>query len=146
VTYQYSLAPLSCAGSLQYIGGRFNAGVELDPNTLNPWPALYIAEDVETALREKFQLKAGELSNGLTRCELALESGGSHSTLFVHGRVMGVFDMTAVEYLEPVARELRRVAMPAEARAIRKRLHIPPSKLTMITSAKCQDPRDCSPA
>jgi hypothetical protein len=56
VTYQFSDAPLSCAGSLQYIGGRFNAGAELDANTLNPWPALYLAEDFETAFREKYQL------------------------------------------------------------------------------------------
>jgi hypothetical protein len=56
VTYRYSLAPLSCAGSLQYIGGRFNAGTELDPQTLAAWPALYLAADFETAFREKFQL------------------------------------------------------------------------------------------
>ena len=30
VTYQYSLEPLTCAGSLQALGGRFNAGCELD--------------------------------------------------------------------------------------------------------------------
>ena len=43
VTYQYSLEPLTCAGSLQALGGRFNAGYELDANTMRPWPALYFA-------------------------------------------------------------------------------------------------------
>ena len=75
VTYQYSLEPLSSAGSLKNIGGRFNAGVELDANTLNPWPALYLAEDYETAFREKFQMPHGELTEGLTPQELALEHG-----------------------------------------------------------------------
>jgi hypothetical protein len=56
VAYQYSFQPLSCAGSLQSVGGRFNAGFELDDNTLNPWPALYVAEDFETSYREMFQL------------------------------------------------------------------------------------------
>ena len=39
LTYQYCLEPLSCAGSLWDIGGRFNAGAELDDGTLKPWPA-----------------------------------------------------------------------------------------------------------
>ncbi len=56
VSYQYSIEPLSAAGSLHAYGGRFNPGVDLDPGTLNPWPALYIGEDTETALREKFQM------------------------------------------------------------------------------------------
>ena len=56
VTYQYSLEPLSYAGDLRDIGGRFKAGAELENGTLKPRPALYIAENLETAFREKFQL------------------------------------------------------------------------------------------
>ena len=90
VTYQYSLEPLSCAGSLQAIGGRFNAGHELDDNTLNPWPALYLAEDFETAFREKFQLSSTDLTAGLSPNELALEHAVSHSDLpRFHGRFKG---------------------------------------------------------
>ena len=61
VTYQYSLEPLTCAGSLQALGGRFNAGYELDVNTMRPWPALYLAQNFETAFREKFQLTSDDL-------------------------------------------------------------------------------------
>ena len=83
VTYQYSLQPLSCAGSLQSVGGRFNAGFELDGNTLNPWPALYLAEDFETAYREKFQLASTDLTDGLKPDELALEHAVGHTTIFL---------------------------------------------------------------
>jgi RES domain-containing protein len=62
VNYQFSHTPLSCAGSLKYIGGRYNAGVELEPNTLAAWPTLYIAENYETAFREAFQLCQQQLN------------------------------------------------------------------------------------
>lgn len=79
ITFRYSNVPLSCAGSLQYIGGRFNAGAELEPGTLAPWPALYLAENFETAFREKFQLKHDEKVDGLTPREMALEGAESHT-------------------------------------------------------------------
>jgi hypothetical protein len=49
VDYRYSLAPLSVAGSLK-VGGRFNIGEDLEPATFTPFPALYVAENFETAL------------------------------------------------------------------------------------------------
>jgi hypothetical protein len=45
VSYRYSLQPLSSAGSMLKMGGRFNPGAELDPGTMAPFPALYIAAD-----------------------------------------------------------------------------------------------------
>ena len=65
VTYQFSMNPLSAAGSLHDIGGRFNAGIDLDSQTLDPWPALYLAEDYETAFREKFQIASDATESGL---------------------------------------------------------------------------------
>jgi hypothetical protein len=90
VDYRFSLTPLSSAGSLLEYGGRFNAGIDLNPGTLNPWPALYLAEDYETAYREKFQIKSNDLTNGLKPEELALEHGKSHTTVFLSGRLDGV--------------------------------------------------------
>ena len=87
VTYQYSLQPLSAAGSLQAVGQRFNAGFELDTGTLSPWPALYLAQNFETAFREKFQLASDVVADGLTPQELALEHDVSHSTVFVRGHM-----------------------------------------------------------
>lgn len=136
VTYQYSFEPLSCAGSLKSIGGRFNAGAELDANTLNPWPALYLAEDYETAFREKFQLASGELTDGLTPQELALEHGVSHTMLFVKGHLSRVFDMTKIESLVPVAKVLGRIKMPARAKQIRTKLKIPNNGALMVQTGK----------
>jgi RES domain len=136
VTYQYSLEPLSSAGSLKNIGGRFNAGVELDANTLNPWPALYLAEDYETAFREKFQIPHGELTNGLTPQELALEYGVSHTTVFVKGHLSRVFDMTKFESLIPIAKVLGRIKMPERAKQIRTKLKMPINGAVMVKTGK----------
>lgn len=136
VTYQYSLAPLSCAGSLQYIGGRFNPGYELDPGTLNPWPALYLAEDFETAFREKFQMARSETVDGLTPEELALEHGVSHATVFVRGHLHRVFDMTLATSLEPIAAVFRKIKMPARARQLKTKLAIPPGAVAMVQTGK----------
>lgn len=132
VTYQYSLEPLSCAGSLRDIGGRFNAGAELDDGTLRSWPALYIAENLETAFREKFQLAQTGSVDGLTPQELALEHGVSHTIVFVKGRMHNIFDMTTSRSLDAVAQVLRRIKMPQRTRQIKLKLAIPTGALTMI--------------
>lgn len=136
VTYQYSLEPLSCAGSLLNVGGRFNVGIELDANTLDPWPALYLAQDYETAFREKFQLAQDETAIGLTPQELALEQGVSHASLFVTGRLNRVFDMTSHQSMGGVAQVLRKIAMPLRARIIGKNLGFATNALSMARSVK----------
>lgn len=136
VTYQYSLEPLSCAGSLQQIGGRFNAGAELDSGTLNPWPALYLAEDYETAYREKFQLAQSERVNGLTPQELALGPDLSHTAVFVQGCMHRVFDMTTPQSLDAVAKVFRRIKMPLRAQQLKKQLGIASNGLTMIQTGQ----------
>lgn len=136
VTYQYSLQPLSCAGSLQSVGGRFNAGFELDDNTLNPWPAFYVAENFETAYREKFQLASADLSDGLKPDELALEHAVGHTTIYVNGRVENVFDMTSFATLISVGKIFREVKIPKEASQLAKRLKISDSKKIMIQNGQ----------
>lgn len=136
VTYQYSTEPLSTAGSLHAYGGRFNPGVDLDPGTLDPWPALYIAEDTETALREKFQMTASEKSDGLTRDELALTGFTSYAAVAVSGALHRVFDMTTSVNLKAVAKVLARIKMPSSARAIQRRLNIKNTDLRMLTTGQ----------
>ena len=115
VTYRYSLAPLSCAGSLLYIGGRFSAGTELDPQTLAAWPALYLAADFETAFREKFQLSSDSLLQGLTPADMALGEGASLAAVRVNGQLVRAFDMTHADSLNAVSGVFRRIAMPTRA-------------------------------
>ncbi|MBP8019627.1 MAG: RES family NAD+ phosphorylase [Hylemonella sp.] len=136
VTYQYSLQPLSCAGSLQSVGGRFNAGFELDDNTLNPWPALYMAEDFETAYREKFQLTSTDLTDGLKPDELALEHAVGITTIFLNGRMENVFDMTSFVTLNSVGRIFRDVKMPKEAAQLAKKLKIRDSNKVMVQNGQ----------
>ncbi len=136
VTYQYSLQPLSCAGSLQSVGGRFNAGFELDDNTLNPWPALYLAENFETAYREKFQLASTDLTDGLKPEELALEHAVSHTTIHLNGRIENVFDMMSFVTLNSVGRIFREVKIPKEASQLAKKLKISDSSKIMIQNGQ----------
>ena len=136
VTFQYSLEPLTCAGSLQSLGGRFNAGCELDANTLRPWPALYIAQNFETAYREKFQLSSQEGVDGLTPEELSLEGAVSHSTVFVNGHLDRVFDMTSFTALISVAKVLGKIKFPSEAAPLVKKLKFDTSAYLMIKTGQ----------
>ena len=136
VTYQYSMEPLAAAGSLHGFGGRFNAGADLDQGTLSPWPSLYIAEDYETAFREKFQMPSTGKVDGLSPQELALVHSISHTTLFVNGDLMGVFDMTSPSALDRVAKVFGRIKMPASARDLRKKLRISPNALWMVSTGR----------
>ena len=136
VDYQFTNMPLSSAGSLTGYGARFNAGMDLDPGTLNPWPALYIAEDYETAYREKFQLKSSQAIDGLKPEELALEHGRSHTTVLLQGRIERVFDMTLPRHLEAVAKVLKKIKLPERAKTLKKKLRMKPGDLSMIQSGR----------
>jgi RES domain len=136
VSYQYSFEPLSAAGSLHAYGGRFNPGVDLDPGTLNPWPALYIGEDTETSLREKFQMAANDKSGGLSPEELALTGSISYTALTMNGHLHRVFDVTTRVTLKAIAKVLGRIRMPQGARAIKKRLRIKDNDVRMITTSQ----------
>lgn len=136
VDYQYTNMPLSSAGSLTGFGGRFNAGMDLDPGTLKPWPALYLAEDYETAYREKFQLKSSQTVDGLKPEELALQNGRSHSTVLLQGRIDRAFDMKVPRNLDAVAHVLRKIKMPERAKGLKKKLRLKPTDISMIQSGQ----------
>lgn len=136
VTYRFGLAPLSCAGSLQYVGGRFNAGIDLDGQPLQAWPALYLAEDFETAFREKYQRGTGELSGGLKATELALEQGASMSGVMIRGRLERVYELADPNALAGVMAILARIPMPPRARQLRRKLGISERELRMIRTPK----------
>lgn len=136
VTYRYSTEPLSSAGSLMGMGGRFNPGQDLDSGTLAAFPALYLAEDHETAFREKFQIASADRVEGLTPQELALAHTTSHATVFVNGSLLRVFDMTSPARLDAVAKILGRIKMPQRARVLRKRLRVETRQLRMITTGR----------
>ena len=131
VDYQWTLHPLSAAGSLTSIGGRFNAGTEIDSQIFSPWPSLYLASDHATAYREKFQIDAGQMVEGLSPEELALTPGKSHTTVVLNGNLSRVFPMTPTT-LGPVARILGKIKMPDRAERIKKKLKFNPNDLRMM--------------
>lgn len=115
------------------IGARFSAGTDLDENTLAPWPTLYIAQDHETAFREKYQLPSTDKLEGLTAEELALQPVGSHSTLRVRGKLHRVFDLTKASHLAATAKVLGRIKMPQRAQMLKKKLNA--SRVRMVCTA-----------
>lgn len=135
VDYKWTLHPLSAAGSLTFIGGRYNAGIETDGSGLQPWPALYVAEDYATAFREKFQIEHGAIREGLSAEELSLNGGNSHTTVVLSGNLSGVFNFTPAN-LTPVAAELAKMKMPERAERIKRKLKIKPDDLRMLRSGK----------
>ena len=93
VNYSYSLSPLSSAGSITNIGGRFNFGKEINPIQYAPFNGLYIAEDVETAWREKFGVTKNGKSEGLEGAEFALAEKQSITVLSLKGKIYNLFDL-----------------------------------------------------
>ena len=89
--YKYSMEPLSAAGSL-IRGGRFNIGRDLDPGQFPPYPALYIAENEETAYAEKFSIDKSQKRDGLSGHELALRKPTSYTSVKVSGALNNLFD------------------------------------------------------
>lgn len=123
VSYQFTNSPLSAEGSLRGFGGRFNQGRDLDGlGTHRSWPALYLAEDHDTAFYEKYQLRAADRVAGLSAEDFALTPGGSHSAVRLRGRLSAVFRLTSPDDLEAVTRVLRQVKLPPRVRELERRL------------------------
>ena len=98
VKYKYSLHPLSTVGSLSYVGGRFNAGADVNVNVPSH-PALYIASDKDTALQETLGQQDGQHS-GLTPQELALTNPQSQTIVSVSGQLDKIFDLRSASHLK----------------------------------------------
>lgn len=135
VPWRYTNDPLLAAGSLKNYGGRFNIGADVDHSIHTRWPALYIAENQETAYREKFGLNKNEHFDGLSASELALTTDGSYSAIRLDGHLELVFDLAQKGALDPFCTVLRKMTLPAEARQLCKRLKLTGPPVGMIRSA-----------
>ena len=123
VDYRYCLMPLSPAGSLRGIGARFNIGADLRASGFNPWPALYLAENFETAFREKFQIAADATISGLTPAELALQLPGGFTVMSIRGRLDSVLDLGDAQAIKPFCDEIARFTMPRKVRELARLLN-----------------------
>jgi hypothetical protein len=129
LAYKYSTSPLSCAGSLKWVGGRFNYGVDIDSSRFAPFPALYLAEDAETALREMHGLQRGTTRGGLTAFELSLLSKSGVAWVTVEGHVHNIFDLTSPANLRKVAAVLSKFTLSRSVRAAEDRMGAVPLRL-----------------
>ncbi|MGH8051052.1 MAG: RES family NAD+ phosphorylase [Arenimonas sp.] len=139
VPHRYSLIPLSAAGSLFSVGGRFNIGRDIPTDVRAPWPALYLASDPETALREKYGLSRNGSIGGLTREELALMPRQSHTTVVLNGHIEQAFDLTDLRALVPFCKVLAKFKMPHGVDNAMRRLRIDRRKVRLVrTPAQLQ--------
>lgn len=129
VAYKYSDVPLSCIGSLKWVGGRFNYGVDIDSSRFAPFPALYLAQDFETGLREMHGLVRENDRAGLTANELALCSETGVSWVRVEGTVCNVFDSTRLANLRALTDVFATFKISRTVRDIETRLRAVPLRL-----------------
>ncbi|MBS0378112.1 MAG: RES domain-containing protein [Proteobacteria bacterium] len=129
IDYKYSERPLSCLGSLSWVGGRFNYGIDIDSSRYTPFPALYLAEDLETALREKNGLLRESGRAGLTADELALCSKASVTWLAVRGNINNVFDLTNPRNVKPFVDVLASFRLSNNVRSEEAKLSLVPLRL-----------------
>lgn len=121
VDLRYSLFPLSAAGSVKH-GGRFNIGADLDESKFPPFPALYMAEDYDTAYGEKF----GKTSGLLEPHELKLRTPGSFLYTKLNGQIENLFDLRDPASVEPLTKIVKSFRLTTELRQLAKELHIRP--------------------
>jgi hypothetical protein len=133
MAYRYSATPLSCVGSLKWVGGRFNYGVDIDKTRFAPFPALYLAEDMETGLREMQGLTRETTRAGLSANELNLCSERGVAWVALSGKVSNIFDLTHPGSLAGLVRVLSKFRLSKRVRDVEKKLGAHPLKL--VTSA-----------
>lgn len=125
VTYKYSNQPLSSQGSIvNDPGGRFNIG-DIERITFPRFPALYRAENFETAYREKFQLKSSSLINGLTADELSLSKPEGFTNLVFTGYIDCALNINIKKNLKEFFNVIKNIKLPKELEKEAKKLNIP---------------------
>ena len=132
--YCYSHMPLSCLGSLKWVGGRFNYGLDIDSSRFTPFPALYLAEDLETGLREIQGLTRENTRAVLTPGELNLCAKNGIAWAAVKGSVHNIFDLTAVSNLKPFTEVIASFTFSKAVRDAEKRMQLQP--LMVVTEPK----------
>ncbi len=127
--WRWNLRPLSPAGSLKGIGGRFNIGSDLDRARGQAFPCLYLAHDVETAYREYFGGPLCSRSGKLTLGEFALRRETSFTTFCLRGQLEQVLDLRDHRSLASFAKIIGRFGVSNDTNALARRARLRPHAL-----------------
>lgn len=128
IQYKYCNSPLSAIGSLKWVGGRFNYGRDIAPRYM-PFPALYVAEDAETGIRELHGLTREDGRAGLTAEELALASSSSFTWFSIDGKLSNIFDLTKPDPLEEIMTLISRFSLSRRVRDFEDKHSLAPLRL-----------------
>jgi len=124
ISQQFSNTPLSTTGSvLNFPGGRFNIG-KIDSERFPQFPALYIAEDTETAYLECMGISRNKQIEGLSATELA--AAGNYAHFNIIGHLTRVLDLTKKEALANFYGIIKDIHLPIYFRREANQLHINP--------------------
>ncbi|OFZ49358.1 MAG: hypothetical protein A2381_18675 [Bdellovibrionales bacterium RIFOXYB1_FULL_37_110] len=125
-TFKYAMNPLSARGSINSIGGRFNIGMDLN-DTLNYFPALYIAKEQTTALLEKKAILIDQGGNPDDMLKKAL-SGGSFGMVSVSGVLEKCLNLKDIRVLSDFLNLIKGTKLSNELVERAKELGLPKPK------------------
>lgn len=126
IDYKYTNKPFATTGSVLK-GGRFNIGKDCKAK---PFPAIYIAEDYDTAYAECF----GSAKKGLSANELALRKEISFSSIAIELQLENYFDITKAKNLTEFCNIISKFKIPRELETLKIELGM--STAALINSPK----------
>jgi hypothetical protein len=121
VKYKYGLHPFSTMGSLVFIGGRFNTGTGVNPE-VPFFPALYLAQDKDTALQEHLGQQPCDPEFNLSPREVALTNPASETIVSVSGKLDKILDLTNPKSLNVFIELVKNFKISKELIALARRL------------------------
>lgn len=130
--YKFALTPLSVAGSLKYVGGRFNIA-DIDHTRFPPFPALYLALDRETAMQEVLGQDAAA-GGKMDALDLALAKPDAIFNVPVRADLRSVLDLRKPDLLQPFVELIKDFTIDESIHAIARAHGQPP--LTVIRTTE----------
>lgn len=134
--YKYALTPLSVAGSLRYVGGRFNIA-DIDHSRFPPFPALYLAIDRETAIQEVLGQDAA-LGGPLSALELVLAKPDAIFNVPVKAELRSVLDLRKPDLLQPFVDLIKDFTIDKNMEEMARAHGVPPLILIRTTEVLLQ--------
>src|ERR1700685_4153976 len=132
--WRWNMTPLSGAGSLKGIGGRFNIGNDLDRARTQAFPCLYLAQDVETAFGEYFGGPLTTAKGPLSLGEFALRRNSSFTTFLLGGHLEQVFDLRSQGSLKAFANITNAFDISSLTKAAIRAARLPPRRIIGSTN------------